>query len=486
MTWKKKTFEIEKTIDEDAEVSAKPVPLDEAYVKMFLEDWDKCRDRHPGQVEVLNAVFEEKLQYVFYRSGRKGAKTTTGIDAAWKASNIAPNRVVYLCYPSIAAGIEIVWEERRLQTCDLKNDSMSKYVEKIDENKHIVRFKNGSFIKLVGTWTEARGRGRQPDLIVCDEFQDCNADYIEATDGDLAAKEHSQCVFMGTPPKKRNHYESWIDRVNANPRGRVYHYTSYDNIRLPHLKQWLDNKKIELIKAGREDVWLREYMAELCYSSSDRVLPDAKFLEEFEMSRLASNFHYNERIPILAVSIHPTYFCAVMAVMVNRKTIMVMDHMLIPQVWNRSFSEFYPLLGEKVKMLQDFCKNKIRNLVWDESGSFADVVTGFTKCRTDVKWQDRGIPLLRELMVKEKIHFSRDVADIGLECQNILLEESPRDVQKNYPHICTLSMMVNEYFSQEKLSIPQLKEFDKYESLRDMGIPCPPKKKGRTLFTFGL
>jgi hypothetical protein len=491
MAWQKqKKFEKGKRIDDDKpidaiSVEAKDTKANELHVHKFLQDWEACRDRHPGQAEVLKAIFVDKLKYVFYRSGRKGAKTTTGIDAAWRIANSGPNRVVYLCYPTIAAGIEIVWEERRLQTCDLKNDSMlDKYVEKIDDNKHIVRFINGSFIKLIGTWTEARGRGRQPDFIVCDEFQDCNPDYIEASDGDLAAKGESQCVFMGTPPKKRNHYESWLDRVGSNPKGKVFHYTSYDNIRLPHLKEWLDNKKIELIKAGKEDVWLREYMAELCYSSSDRILPDPKFMEKDEIDNLLRHFDYSERIPILGVSVHPTYFCAIVGVLMPRKTMFIFDHMVFPQVWDQAFSEMYPQLGEKVKMIQDYCNKKVRNLVWDESGSFADIISGFTKCRKDVKWQDRGIPLLRELMVKDKIRFSREIADFGLECQNLLIEENEKEVQKNYPHICTLAMMVNEYFSQEKITIPHLKPFDKFEAFREMGIPCPSPKKGKTLFTF--
>jgi hypothetical protein len=451
----------------------------------FLSAWESCRDRHPGQQAVLNAVFEEKCQYVFYRAGRKGAKTTTGIDVAWRLANEAPNRVGYLCYPTIAQGIEVVWEERRVQTCDRKDDKMfDQFVEKVDDSRHIVRFSNGSFIKLIGTWTEARGRGTQPDFIVFDEVQDCNPDYIEAMDANLAAKPHAQCVMMGTPPKKRNHYEDWYSRVESNPRGKVFHFTSYDNIRLPHLKEWLDNKKIELIKAGKEDVWLREYMAELCYSSSDRILPDPKFEEYDDLEKFLRYFAYEDRIPIMAVSVHPTYFCAMVAVLVPKKTILVLDHMIFPQVWNQSFADMYPQLGEKAKLVQDLCHKRIRNLVWDESGSFADIITGFTKCRRDIKWQDRGIPILRELMVKEKIRFSREVADFGLECQNLLIEENEKDVQKNYPHICTLAMMVNEYFSQDKISIPHLKPFDKYEAFREMGIPCPPTKKGKTLFTF--
>ncbi len=162
-----------------------------------------------------------------------------------------------------------------------------------------------------------------------------------------------------------------------------------------------------------------------------------------------------------------------------------MDHMIFPQVWNKAFSEMYPELAEKIKILQDFCGKKIRNLVWDESESFADIVSGFTKCRKDIRWQDRGIPLLRELMIKEKINFSREMADFGLECQNMLIEESEKDIQKNYPHVCNLAMMVNEYFCQEKIEIIQPGPFDPYAAFKEMGIPFTRKRKGLSSFDLG-
>jgi hypothetical protein len=461
---------------------------DSNATQTFLKDWEKCRDRHPGQVEIIKAVFGDKCQYVFYRAGRKGAKTTTAIDLVWRIANEAPNRVIYLCYPTIAQGIEVVWEERRLQTCDQRDDSMfEKYVEKVDDSRHIVRFTNGSFVKLIGTWTEARGRGTQPDFLIFDEFQDCNPDYIEAMDANLAAKENAQCVMMGTPPKKRNQYEEWYERVESHPRGKVFHFTSYDNIRLPHLKEWLDNKKIELIKTGKEDVWLREYMAQFCYSSSDRVLPDVKFDEIEEIEQKSRMWPFSERIPVVAITVHPTYFCATFSVLILGKMMFVIEHVIFHQVWNRAFSEMYPELAEKTKALQDSCGKKIRNIVWDESKSFIDVVKGFSECRDDIKWQDRGIPLLREMMLKEKIHFSREVADFGVECQNMLIEESKKDVQKNYPHVCNISMIVNEFFSQEKVTIHQTKPFDKYDALREMGIPCQPKRRSKpSFFNFGI
>lgn len=455
----------------------------EKYVENFLEKWKNCRERHQGQKEIEDSVFNGNYQYIFVRAGRKLAKTATAIEIAWYLSNIAPNRIGYLGYPSIAQGIEVIWEEKRLQQCDLKTTSMfDEFVEKIDNSRHTVHFKNGSLVKLVGTWTEARGRGTQPDFIIFDEFQDCNPEYIDAFDANLAAKPHSQCLMMGTPPKKRNHYESWWERVSNHRKGKTFHYTSYQNTMLSHLSEWLDDKKDELIKSGQEDIWLREYMADFCYSSSDRILPDAKFLEKDEMDRFISHFHYSERVPIVAVSVHQRQLCCILGILIPKKMIIMRDKLIISQIWDKSYSDVYPSLQVKVKELQDLCKNKVRNLCWDEKEAFTDVVKGFSKCRKDIKWQDRGIPLLREMMVKEKIKISREVADFGLECQNLLAEDTPKIIEKDYPHICAMAMMVNEYFSPEKITIVRDQPFDKYQAFRDMGIPVPKRRTKRMLF----
>jgi hypothetical protein len=178
MVWKKQTkFKAGKPIvDEES-----PKLDNDVMLRQFMEDWKKIRDPHPGQQQVLDAVLKDKFKYTFYRSGRKGAKTTTGIDLCWILAHEIPKSVGYLCYPTIAQGIEVVWDEKRLQHCDIKEETMfEKYVEKVDESKHMMWFKNGSFVKLVGTWTEKRGRGRQPDYMICDEFQDCNAAFLWA------------------------------------------------------------------------------------------------------------------------------------------------------------------------------------------------------------------------------------------------------------------------------------------------------------------
>ena len=452
----------------------------------FLQDWEECRDRHEGQKQVLSAFFEEKCQYIILRAGRKFAKTTTNIDIAWRFGMENQNAVIYYCCPTITQAIEILWDEKRLQWCDLKSDWMkSRYITKTDDSKHMIWFTSGSYIKLIGTWSEARGRGTQPDLLIVDEMQDCSSDYLDAVDPNLAAK-NGFCVMTGTPPKKRNHFHIWEDRVSKNPRGKIFHFTSYANEKIPHLKGWLDNKKLELIDSGKEDVWNREYMAVDCFSSADRVLPDPVFVDPYTLMQSLMKFSYQDRFPVVGIAVETHYLCSMFAIVIPQKFIYILDKKSFTHIWNKSFVEIYPELTKNLKELQDLCTKKMQFYVSDDSKSFKDVILGFSECKKDDKWQDRGIPLLREMMLNKKILISDKVEDFGPECQNILREESRKDVQQNYPHICALAMLVNEFFQMEKIKAALPHKFDPIQALVEAGIVVQPKASDKTLQIFRI
>jgi hypothetical protein len=469
-----------------APVNKSQIKFDEKYIEKFLSDWEGCRNRHEGQQQIIDDFRSGKFRYQFIQAGRKFAKTTTLIDIAWLACNTKPNIVCYMGFPSISQGIDVIWDECRAQQCDLKETYMfDRYVSRTDSTRHVIKFNNGSWIKLFGTWVEVKGRGTQPDLLIFDEFQDCDPEYIEAMDPNLAAKPDSHCIMSGTPPKVPGHFQDWRERVRMRDTGRVYHYTSYDNKALPHLEKWLNEKHAELEKINKIDIWLREYMAEDCFSSSDRVLPDPVFHDREKIFAIASNFAYSDRIPIVAISVHKNYVCAILGILCPKKALFLTDMYIPSEVWNVSYEDIYPAINAKVKELNDFCGKKVRQVVWDDSGSFTDIISGVTKCRKDLKWQDRGIPLLKEMMIKNKVFFSRDLGEVGLECQKLLMDESIKTIEKSYPKLSTLGMIVNEYFQKDPIVIEAAQEFDKYAALRQMGIPCPTKKRGRTLFHCG-
>ena len=444
----------------------------------FLEEWETLRERHEGQQAILDAVYEHGKRYVFARIGRKGAKTTTNIDIAWKFSMQKGRRTTFICLPTITQAIEVYWDEKRLQWCDKDTPLMSKYIRSIDNNKHMITFVNDSTIKLIGTWSEARGRGTQPDLMIVDEIQDTSADYLDAMEPNLAAKPDSICVMSGTPPKKRNHYHEWEERIKKNPQGFHVEYSSYINTALPHLKAWLDNKKIELIEAGKEDVWLREYMAQDCFRSDDRVLPDVQFTQFDELIFKLRSVDPSVFQPILGLAITEHHITATYNLLLhNRFTgsqIYTLESQHLNRIWNRSYAEIFAEMSQKMEEYSGIFKKPWRKIVFDETDSFADVISGVSHSRNDLKWMKRGIPLLKEMILANKLTLSTKAGDLGVETQNLLKEDDVRD----YPTVCAMAMIANEYYQSPSMSKHEQEHWDKMAPLREAGIVTPfPRQK---------
>lgn len=452
------------------------------------EFWRVLRENrtlHKGQEEILKAFFEDNYKYIFERIGRKGTKTATNIMVAWGYSILVPRSTCYITLPTITQAIEVYWDEKRLQWCDLPEPTLfDMFVKGVDNNKHIITFLNDSTIKLTGTWSEARGRGTQPNLLIADEIQDCSADYLDAMEPNLAAKEDARCVMTGTPPKKKNHYHEWEERIRNNPEGRVFQYSSYINTALPHLKGWLDNKKAELIKAGKEDVWLREYMAEDCFSSDERVLPDISLVDYDEMINLLRSSDPSAFQPIVGISITPQKMCATYTITLKSRytgvKMWVLKTHTQARLWDRSYEDIYADMQKIMDEYSAIFPRPWLQIAYDETESFTDVIRNITNARQDLKWTKRGVPLLKEMILKGAIQFSTQADQFAVESQNLLKEDAITD----YPTVCAMSVLANEYYQPQMLSVEEKKEWDRLEPLREAGIVCLPRKKqGRSWVT---
>jgi|GEM_PF-2360057 hypothetical protein len=448
--------------------------------RQFLEDWKALRTRHPGQQKILDAVLDKGKRYVFLRIGRKGAKTSTNIDLAWALAFKKPRRTVYICCPTIEQGFEIYWEENRLQWCDSPDPGMfSKYVKAVNNQKYKMTMVNGSIIKLIGTWNEARGRGTQPDVFVGDEIQDCSPEYLDAMEPNMAAKPHSVWILSGTPPKKKNHYHVWEERIKKNPEGFHVHYSSYVNTALPHLKGWLDSKRNELRDAGKEDVWLREYMAEDCFRSDDRVLPDLQLTDFDQLLFELKSTDPTIFQPIFGLVVNEHHLTAIYAVLFHTKytgsKIYTLESDHLNKIWDKGYGSIFAEMSKKMDSYSSTFKKPWRKIVYDESSSFCDIVSGFSESRKDLKWSKRGVPLLREMIHSQKLIVSTQTAKLGVEAQNMLKE----DELKDFPHICAMAMIANEYYQPASMNNWEKEQWDRLQPLRDAGLVVNvPKQKG--------
>lgn len=447
----------------------------------FMKDWEGLRTRHKGQLEIIDAFFNQKKKYIFLRIGRKGAKTTTIIDVAWRFAHENPRCMIYICLPTVVQACDVYWDEKRLQWCDHTDCFMAdKYIQNIDNRNHSITFNNGSVIKLIGTWAERSGRGTQPDLFISDEIQDCKGDYLDAMEPNLAAKEDARCIMAGTPPRRPNHYHDWEKRIINNPEGFRLHYSSYINTALPHLHDWLDKKRKELFDAGKEDVWFREFMAEDCFRSDDRVLPDVNIFSEDEIRR--SILQQKDFItPVVSIvytkGILTVNYSAVMYSRYTGTKVYNLESTTIKRMWDKSYMSLNQEIDQKIETFDSlFCKRWIK-IAYDETKSLSDVLPSFANARSDLKWQDRGIPLLKELILTQSILFADKASQIGLESQNYLKEDDVKD----YPNVCAMAMLANEFYQGISLSKPEKEKWDKFAPLRDAGICVTrSKKKGTT------
>jgi hypothetical protein len=348
----------------------------------------------------------------------------------------------------------------------------------------MITFVNGSTVKLIGTWSEARGRGTQPNLLIVDEIQDANAEYLDAMEPNLAAKEDSRCVMSGTPPRKKNHYHIWENRIKGNPEGFHAEYTSYVNTALPHLAPWLDKKHEELRLAGKESDFLREYMVQDCFSSVDRVLPDIKTIDYDEMIFKLRSVDPSAYQPLFGLIVASHHMTATYNLMIHSKytgtEIFNLESTHINRIWDRSYSSIYKEMTGKMNDYSCIFSKPWRQSVYDETKSFADVIPQVSLARTDLKWTERGIPLMKEMILSNKLSFTNRSGEIGVECQNLLKEDDIR----LYPTICNMAMLANEFYQMPCLSKSEQERWDRYAPLREQGIICAvPSQKG--LRTYG-
>ena len=76
------------------------------------------------------------------------------------------------------------------------------------------------------------------------------------------------------------------------------------------------------------------------------------------------------------------------------------------------------------------------------------------------------------------MQFSTRTEQFAVESQNLLKED---DV-KEYPTVCVLAMLANEYYQGSCLSKDEQVVWDQFAPLREAGIVCYPPKRSKSFW----
>ena len=254
----------------------------------ILEDLNKPRGKgiefgldsrlHKDQIEVLKPIYKEnRVKNLFLACGRKYGKTETAAYVLWRQALLVPGSECFYVTPEANHGRKIVWEGGRLQKF-LEEDS-DKYIASVRNQDMTIKFKNGSYIQLVGSDNYMVANGLSPHIAVYDEFKGFNHRWHTEFAPNRTAND-ATFVFIGTKPRAGNknmdQYNEILDYALKNPNEwAVFERTTWDNPlnHRPEIKAAIEAEIKQLIARGEEDVVQLEYYSKVVPGGKRAIFP---------------------------------------------------------------------------------------------------------------------------------------------------------------------------------------------------------------------
>lgn len=423
---------------------------------------------HEGQIPIVRDVFTENIDLVFAPCGRKFGKSTVASHCAWRFALFNPNSAIYIICPEIAHAKKIYWDKFIIQRF-LKQDS-DKYIQGRPNNRELmVRFKNGSFIQLIGSENWEAANGLTPDLVIYDEFKVFNPQFHIEMNPNRAAK-GAKLLIVGTQPKvgdrNREQYISLMKYCKENPTFCSLHIkTTWDNPinHLPGQKRAIERQIAELRARGDEATVQREYYSRIVAGGSSAIFP--MFIKDKYVKSKAVLKDFvakNENVLEFFVTIDPAntdaYAGLIAAIHPRSKKIYILDEVYETKQENTVDSVVIPKLLAKMQKWAPNVPPEDWIQTCDQAAKWAilnihDRYPMFSFMPTDKKPSDKvdGNNLIKDIFVHNLIEISDHCENWIWEIENASLNDKGI-IPKGNDHLwdCTRYMLKTAMYSMEE------------------------------------
>lgn len=231
----------------------------------IIDELHKDWSPHDGQITCGKALFQQGKRNLFIQCGRKWGKTEIVIYFLYRWALSRPGSSCYYISPFQKQSKEIIWANRRLHTFIDPG-----YIQSINSTEMRITLTNGSFIKCDGSDNYESYRGIEPHFVVFEEFKDFRPEFYNAMEPNLAVY-NAPLVIIGTPPMNDCQFTVIADEHKRDARKFFIEEPTERNPQIP--KQWLSEKRTELIARGEADVWEREYMGRYVKGGASKIFP---------------------------------------------------------------------------------------------------------------------------------------------------------------------------------------------------------------------
>jgi len=410
------------------------------YLATVLHDLHSVWQPHESQKDVGRSIFYEGKRRVMVRCGRKWGKTEMSIYTLYRWALSTPNGQFYYIAPFYNQASEIIWKPNRLQ--NFLGNNKNKYIDSIHETDKRITFKNGSFIKLVGSDNYESGRGFNPDGAVYDEFKDHDYRFHQGFSDNLLAKK-APLLIVGTPPELFDHFfVRTEEEFKLDPRGAYFKRPTHSN---PYIdKEELELEKTAAIAKGEWAKYMREIEAEIVPGGANAIFP----MLEIPRFNEAGNFvgesrHVKKHSELLEqvtntwrdwqyyVAYDPgsaTCFAAVFTA-VNRysKKVIILDEIYEKRKMEMSTRKIYP--RALAKMVQIMPRGEWHEVydyaaTWFQNEVMAEFKRSIHPCTKDINKKEEKLSAIKDFLLE-------DLLIISDRCRGLISEMSTYATDEN-------------------------------------------------------
>lgn len=428
-------------------------------------------------MEIGKQFFNNGINTLFLQCGRKFGKTEFAIYMLWRHALLYPNSPCYYVCPEMAHGRKLVWTDPRLSQF-----GDAKYIKSVNSNEMIVKFKNGSFIQVIGSENYAAANGLRPAFMVYDEFCEFHPRFHETMNPNRLVFK-CPLIIIGTPPmmdsRNREQYITFADECRNEDDALWAKKSSYSN---PHVaKEDLDKEREKLFARGEEYIWYSQYEAEVTAGGKNVVFP--MFNKEkhvIDHSRLMAEIERDSHKLEWYCIADPgtTTVMGLLFVAVNpySKQIYVVDEIYEKDTKNTSVALIMPRVLKKVKTYAprvDFSDDWFK--VYDEAAAwFCNEVAQqfgyyFQPTLKIHNKKEHGVSLMKDI-------FIHNVVTISSKCENFVKEVTGyvADEQGKFPKVNDHLLDCFRYFlASANYSMIQVMEAVRVLGARKLGDPDP-------------
>jgi len=398
---------------------------------------------HDDQIEQLKQLYLHDKKDIFLSCGRKWGKTELMCYVLWKHALENPGSACYYVAPEGAHARELIWENNRLQNF-LGKDS-KKYVKGISNQKMVLSFNNGSYIRCIGSENYMVANGLTPSIAVYDEFKGFNPRWHVEFAPNRAAKA-APLIIIGTKPRAGNRnmdqYNEVLEYMRKNKDSYVADRTTFDNPinHLPAQKKIIDQEIAQLKERGEFDVVELEYYSRVVPGGKRAIFPmfrrerhvqthtdiidsikrDISKLDWYCIADPGSTTCF----ATLFAAIHPyTRQLYILDNLYEKNQEMTSTRKIYPKMDDKMM-EFYP----KSSVHDDWTKVTDEAAAWFATEAMAQYGVYFMPTQKFLNKKEHGLSLIKDLLIHDLVVISDRCEDLITE-----MEKYAKDDKGNIP-----------------------------------------------------